>query len=89
MIFGTYMLDVGNITQLEVDTSETMQDFFLAYLKDSSTISSTVGWPAFNASAPNGGYILDFGNGTTVQNVTGNWLDGGCYNSSIPFRIDG
>ncbi|RAH85436.1 alpha/beta-hydrolase [Aspergillus japonicus CBS 114.51] len=89
MIFGTYMLDVGNITELEVKTSETMQDFFLAYLKDASTINTTVGWTAFNGSAPEGGVILEFGKDVPVRNVTGDWLDGGCWNSSIPFRIDG
>ncbi|KAJ5274040.1 alpha/beta-hydrolase [Penicillium angulare] len=88
MIFGTYHLDVGEVSQLEVDTSRTMQDFFLAYMKNSSTFS-TLGWPAFNASASDGGIVLEFGNGTTVKNITGGWLDAGCHNSSIPFRIDG
>ena len=89
MIFGTYMLDVGNVSQLEVDTSETMQDIFLDFLKNTSTFSQAANWPAFNASKPNGGDIMEFGNGTTRKIVAGDWLDAGCYNSSIPFRIDG
>lgn len=89
MIFGTYMLDVGDIPQLEVDTSTTMQDFFLAFLKDTSTVSTTVGWPAFNSNRPHGGLILEFGNGTTVRNITSDWLDAGCTDPSIPFRING
>ncbi|KAJ5525773.1 alpha/beta-hydrolase [Penicillium frequentans] len=89
MIFGTYMLDVGNVSQLEVDTSETMQDIFLDFLKNTSTFSQAANWPAFNASKSNGGDIMEFGNGTTKKIVAGDWLDAGCYNSSIPFRIDG
>lgn len=87
MIFGTYMTDKGNISELEVATSETMQDHILAFLKDSSTVSDTVGWPAFDADAPHGGFILEFGNQTTVKNITGDFLEGGCWNSSIPFPI--
>lgn len=89
MIFGTYMLDVGNVSQLEVDTSETMQDIFLDFLKNTSTFSQAANWPAFNASKSNGGDIMEFGNGTTKKIVAGDWLDAGCYNSSISFRIDG
>lgn len=89
MIFGTYQEDVGVIPQLEVDTSATMQDYILAFLKDPATLNVTVGWSAFDADAPNGGTILEFGNGTTVQNITGDYLDGVCYNSSIPARTWG
>ncbi|OJJ42744.1 hypothetical protein ASPZODRAFT_1299585 [Penicilliopsis zonata CBS 506.65] len=89
MVFGTYMLDVGEIPQLEVDTSQTMQDYILAFLKDPTTLPSTVGWPVFDAEATDGGLILEFGNGTAVKNITGDWLDGGCWNSSIPLRIYG
>ncbi|CAK38419.1 alpha/beta-hydrolase [Aspergillus phoenicis ATCC 13157] len=89
MIFGTYNLDVGEISQLEVDTSATMQDYLLAFLKDSSTVSETVGWPLYLGNETNGGLILEFGNGTAVRTITGDWLDAGCFNSSIPFRIWG
>lgn len=87
MIFGTYREDVGEVPELEVKTSETMQDHILAFLKNPSTVNVTVGWPAFDADSPGGGQILEFGKGTPVRKVTGDWLDGGCYNSSIPFRI--
>ncbi|GAT22659.1 para-nitrobenzyl esterase [Aspergillus luchuensis] len=87
MIFGTYMTDAGNISALEVATSRTMQDHILAFLKDPSTVSSTVGWPAFNATAPSGGLILEFGNRTTVKNITGDFLEAGCWDSSVPFPI--
>lgn len=84
MIFGTYMTDAGEISDLEVATSETMQDYFLAFLKDAT---ASVGWPAFDAEALDGGLILEFGNQTTVRNITGDWLEAGCWNSSVPFRI--
>ncbi|KAE8329705.1 alpha/beta-hydrolase [Aspergillus sergii] len=87
MIFGTYMTDTGNISDLEVATSRTMQDFILAFLKDSSTVSSVVGWPKFDHTAANGGLILEFGNRTTVKNITGDFLEAGCWNSSLPFPI--
>lgn len=89
MIFGTYQEDVGVIPQLEVDTSATMQDYILAFLKDSATVNVTVGWTAFDADAPNNGTILEFGNGTAVQNITGDYLDGSCFNASVPARIWG
>jgi carboxylesterase type B len=89
MIFGTYMLDKGDITKLEVETSEIMQDFLLSFLKDSTTVNTTVGWPAFDPNAANGGLIIEFGKGTAVKNITGDWLDAGCSDPSIPFRING
>lgn len=87
MIFGTYQDDAGYISDLEVATSEAMQDHILAFLKNPATVGSTVGWPAFHADAPNGGLILEFGNQTTVKNITGDFLEAGCWNSSIPFPI--
>jgi len=89
-IFGTYGLPTdGVISQLEHDTSVTMQDYILAFLKDPSTLPETVGWVPFDASAADGGLILEFGNGTAVQNITGGFLDGGCSDSFIPIPING
>jgi carboxylesterase type B len=87
MIFGSYVTDAGEISDLEVATSEIMQDYFLAFLKDASTVSHTVGWPAFNASESHGGTIVEFGNRTTVRNVTGDFIEAGCWDTSIPFQI--
>ncbi|PYH95647.1 carboxylesterase, type B [Aspergillus ellipticus CBS 707.79] len=89
LIFGTYRDQAGDIPALEVETSESMQDHFLAFLKDPNTVNTTVGWPVFDAEGPNGGALLEFGKGDPVHRVTGDWLDGGCYNASIPFRIWG
>ncbi|KAL4820013.1 carboxylesterase, type B [Aspergillus spinulosporus] len=89
MIFGTYQDASGLIPQLEADTSKSMQDHILAFMKDSSTVQETVRWPAFDPSSADGGKILEFGKGTPVKTVTGDWLDAGCYNSSVPFCIWG
>ncbi|ORY69089.1 carboxylesterase, type B [Pseudomassariella vexata] len=80
MIFGTYRLDVGEVTQLEVDTSATMQGFLLAFLKDPSTVQSTAGWPVFDPEASDGGTIVEFGLGQPARNITGYSVDGACYN---------
>ncbi|KAJ6015803.1 alpha/beta-hydrolase [Penicillium herquei] len=88
MIFGTYSKQVGPISQLEVDTSITMQDFILAFLKDPSSVSG-LGWPLSDPNTANGGKILEFGKGNAVHNITGNYLDAPCRNSSISGRIYG
>ncbi|OQE67758.1 hypothetical protein PENNAL_c0162G01063 [Penicillium nalgiovense] len=49
----------------------------------------TVGWTAFDPSSADGGKILEFGKGSPVKTITGDWLDAGCYNTSTPFRIWG
>jgi hypothetical protein len=72
---------------LEIETSRVMQEFLLAFLKDSSTVSSVVGWAAFNATAPSGGLILEFGNRTTVRNITGDFVDAGWWDSTVPFPL--
>ncbi|RDW83643.1 uncharacterized protein DSM5745_03969 [Aspergillus mulundensis] len=88
MIFGTYGKDVGHISELEVDTSIAMQDLFLAFLKDPRALESE-GWAAFEPDGANGGLVLEFGKGPAVRNVTGSWLDAGCYNPSVPMRLSG
>lgn len=90
MIFGTYPTDRGgngSIPELEVQTSEAMQDFFLAFLKDPTSLPG-MGWPVFDANATDGGTLLEFGNVTVVGNITGDYIDGHCLNASVPIRID-
>ncbi|KAF3403509.1 Acetylcholinesterase [Penicillium rolfsii] len=89
MIFGTYVKNVGEISQLELETANAMQDYLLAFIKDPSTVSQTVGWPLFDPTRPEGGLVIEFGKDVPARNITGQYLDGGCYNSSIPFRVDG
>ncbi|CAK7200912.1 hypothetical protein SEUCBS139899_003612 [Sporothrix eucalyptigena] len=92
MIFGTYMTDVGdngNFTSLEIQTSQTMQDYFLAFVKNPSTVNTTVGWPKFDSTAANGGQIVEFGKDVPAQLVTGDYIEGSCWNSSIPYPLHG
>jgi carboxylesterase type B len=88
MIFGTYEKDVGDVPKLEVDTSAAIQDFFLAFLKDPGSLQRR-GWPLYKPDAANGGFIMEFGKKTAARNITGAYLDAGCYNSSVPMRLSG
>ncbi|KAL3479825.1 Alpha/Beta hydrolase protein [Aspergillus californicus] len=89
MVFGTYRDAAGGISELEIETSETMQYYFLAFLAGDLTGKNGVQWPVFNPDGPSGGEVLEFGKDVAVRTVSGDWLDGGCYNSSIPFRVLG
>ena len=89
MIFGTYVKNVGEISRLEIETSNVMQDYLLAFAKDPFTVSQTVGWPLFDPTRPDGGLIVEFGKEVPAKNITGRYLDGGCYDPSIPFQVDG
>ena len=88
MIFGTYPLDVGEIPQLEVETSQKMQDYILSFTKDPNSLPS-LGWPVFDSADSNGGMILEFGKDVAVKNITGDYLDAVCYNTSEAARIWG
>lgn len=92
MLFGTYETDVGaggDIPGLEVQASQTIQDYFLAFLKDPSTVNTTVGWPAFDPTAAHGGQIVEFGKDVPSQIVTGDYIDGSCWNSSAVYPLHG
>lgn len=88
MIFGTYPLQVGDIPDLEVETSKAMQDHLLAFIKDADSLPS-IGWPKFDDQDADGGTILEFGVGVPVKNITGDYLDATCYNASAEARIWG
>jgi hypothetical protein len=49
-----------------------MQDYILMFMKGSSTVSNTVGWPAFELVC----LILEFGNQKAVKICTGDFLEG-------------
>lgn len=89
MIFGTYTKDVGAVTSLEVETSQTMQDYLLAFLKNPDTLSSSVGWPKFDVNGTDGGTIIEFGKDVAAKNITGNKVDGSCWNTSATFPYYG
>lgn len=66
LVFGTYGDFRGNGTQFQKDTSETMQDFWLAFALDPENGLQQKGWPKYSS-----GLIQVFGgeeNGT--QRVT-------------------
>ncbi|RMX86157.1 hypothetical protein D0869_03285 [Hortaea werneckii] len=76
MIMGTYPTDRApgsTISELEIDTSKVMQDYVLAFTRSPNSLPS-LGWPPFNPNATNGGLLLEFGNGTTVKNITGDYV---------------
>ncbi|KAJ4201358.1 hypothetical protein NW759_015675 [Fusarium solani] len=88
MIFGTYVKMVGDTPQAEVETSATMQDYFLAFLKSGADMVYAVDWPTFNSQGKHGGCIVEFGSdGAPARRITGNYLDASCYNCSIVFPI--
>ncbi|KAJ3765014.1 carboxylesterase [Lentinula raphanica] len=78
MFFGTYLIAPGEITDLEIQTAETMQDYFLEFISDPSSMSNK--WPAYDVYAANGGNITQFGaDGKAVQIVTGDSVEGACH----------
>jgi carboxylesterase type B len=79
MLFGTYDAARGNGTELEIETSQTMEDFLFAFVSDPINGPKGLGWVPFDASAPDGGTMLRFGgDGKAVQNVSGNAVEGVC-----------
>jgi hypothetical protein len=88
MIFGTYVKMVGDIPQAEIDTSAAMQDYFVAFLKEGASVTSSVGWPVFQYQGKSNGSIIEFGaRGSLARNITGDYLDASCYNASVPFPM--
>lgn len=80
MNFGTYGYGVTNSTEgptsLEVETSEAMQDYILAFMKDPVNGPPAMGWLPYTY----GGNVLRFGaGGVAVQNASGYDIDGPCY----------
>jgi hypothetical protein len=78
-------LDVGAISQLEIETLGNVQDHLLAFIKDPATVSSAAGWPMFNPNGTDGGLMIEFGNGAAVKNYTGEYVEGACWYSSTVF----
>ncbi|KAI7366819.1 hypothetical protein KC354_g3875 [Hortaea werneckii] len=91
MIMGTYPTDRApgsTISELEIDTSKVMQDYMLAFTRSPNSLPS-LGWPPFNPNATNGGLLLELGNGTTVKNITGDYVFSACTYSNQTVRITG
>ncbi|KAE9397487.1 alpha/beta-hydrolase [Gymnopus androsaceus JB14] len=71
MFFGSYVIAPGEITDLEVQTSVTMQNYLLDFIKD----------PIYQVdNATTGGTLAQFGaDGQVVQFVDGNTVEGACH----------
>ncbi|CAK7234938.1 hypothetical protein SCUCBS95973_009102 [Sporothrix curviconia] len=60
MLFGTYLIAPGAISQLEIETSEAMQGFLLDFVKDPTSLPAA-GWPAYWTNSTDGGVVARFG----------------------------
>ncbi|KAF2214268.1 hypothetical protein CERZMDRAFT_66369 [Cercospora zeae-maydis SCOH1-5] len=79
MFFGTYEDGVGPASPLEVETSETMQDLLLDFVRDPWNGLSNSSWPAYDPTASNGGTLLRFGaDGEAVQEVDASAVQAAC-----------
>lgn len=87
MYFGTYNYNAlhingtGKPSALERATSEAMQDYLLAFMRDPHKGLQQVGWAAFDG---NNSSVLRFGaNDVTVQNVSAAEIDGACFGEGV------
>jgi hypothetical protein len=79
MLFGTYLIAPGEITDLEIQTSEKMQDYFLGFVMDPSSLPGN-GWSEYRTSQTDGGTLTQFGaDGQVVQFVDRNSVEGACH----------
>lgn len=79
MFFGTYVIAPGEIPELEVKTSGSMQDLLFDFVNDPSSLPSK-GWPEYQIDAEGGGKIARFGaDGQQLQVVEGDAIDGACH----------
>ncbi|EOA86135.1 uncharacterized protein SETTUDRAFT_39633 [Exserohilum turcica Et28A] len=75
MYFGTYGIARGNGTQLERETSERMQDFYLAFAKDPVNGLPDMGWDAYE---PEGEALLIAHGGQAIQKISQSKLESPC-----------
>lgn len=81
LVFGTYNLveGVGELPEVEVQTSLAMQEHILAFMRDPYRGPQELGWKAVDARSPRGGKLLRFGaGGKAVQYVNSVEVDGVC-----------
>lgn len=86
MLFGSWGIAPGEVSELEVQTSEAMQDLLIAFIKDPANGLSDNGWPVFDTSAEEGGTVARFGaDGEVLQYVSGNnaSMEGACYEAGV------
>ncbi|KAK5130424.1 hypothetical protein LTR08_002122 [Meristemomyces frigidus] len=79
MFFGTYLIAPGAIPELEVETSEKMQDLLYSFVADPDCLPGQ-GWPEYDTAAAEGGKVARFGaDGKVLQVVDGDAVDGACH----------
>lgn len=79
MFFGTYLIAPGEISELEVQASEAMQDLLYEFVKDPASLPSK-GWSEYGTGAEGGGQLARFGaGGQAFQVVKGDAVDGACH----------
>jgi hypothetical protein len=79
MFFGTYLIAPGEIPELEVESSERMQDLLFDFANDPASLPSK-GWPEYETNAEGGGQLARFGaNGQAFQIVGGDVVEGACH----------
>lgn len=87
MFFGTYLIAPGEITDLEIETSQTMQSLLLDFVKNPWSLPDA-GWPAYYPNATNGGTVARFGaDNKAVQYVTGLEIEGACTYSNMTLNM--
>ena len=86
MLFGTYLIAPGEISDLEVQTSEGMQDYFLDFISDPSSLQG-YGWPEYEVYQTDGGKLAQFGaDGRVVQFVDGDTVEGACHIPGVVYN---
>uniref|UniRef100_A0A060TBP3 Carboxylic ester hydrolase n=1 Tax=Blastobotrys adeninivorans TaxID=409370 RepID=A0A060TBP3_BLAAD len=85
MVFGTFNDFRGQASDLEVKTSEAIQDFILSFARDPHNGPGSLGWPAWqNADSK----ILRFGtNGKPYEVISDAEVDGLCLGRSGTYNI--
>ncbi|KAF5385576.1 hypothetical protein D9757_006738 [Collybiopsis confluens] len=84
MIFGSYLIAPGEISELEIKTSEGMQDLLVGFITDPHSLPAK-GWVEYEVGEEGGGKVARFGaDGQVVQFVDGDEVDGPCH---IPGQV--
>ncbi|KAL1612322.1 hypothetical protein SLS60_000548 [Paraconiothyrium brasiliense] len=81
MVFGTYdfIKGMGEVPQLEVETSRAMQEHVLAFIRDPLYGPQKLGWRAVDARNPQNGTLIRFGTGgKAIEYVNSLEVDGVC-----------
>jgi hypothetical protein len=87
MLFGSYGIAPGEISNVERQTSEKMQNFFLAFVEDPSSLPAS-GWPEFDVSMDGGGQLLQFGaDETVVTTLEGDVVEGICHINGATYDL--